>query len=210
MGTRLTSKERETFQDIIEADISAITRKIVEQIGGIWETTRDKILQERGLDLKIKKKEEIKNEIKILKQELHNIETSLDSEDLNVTQIVELGGKVDKYDRYTGANFHGIPVKNQLDYDIVKRIQQTIDVDAPAKYVHTLASSAFREIAMSGTFEQAQKIYQDFYSLDFRKYGVDIPPRLNEISSQNPTLTLLEPEHIKKLSEKTTTKGAQR
>ncbi len=200
MGTRLTTKERETFQDIIEADIRAITRKIVEQIGEIWGTTRDKILHERGLDLEIKRKEEIKHEIKKLKQKLHEIETHLVSEELTMTQIVELGGKPDKYDRYTGANFHGIPVNNQLDYDIVKRIQQTIDVDAPAKYVHTLASSAFREIAMSGTFEHAQKIYQDFYSLDFRKYGVDIPPRLTEICAQNPTL--LEPEHLKKLTNK--------
>lgn len=26
-----------------------------------------------------------------------------------------------------------------------------------------------------------EKTYEDFYSLDFRKYGVDIPPRLKEV-----------------------------
>jgi len=38
-----------------------------------------------------------------------------------------------------------------------------------------------RELAMSGTFEEARKAYGKFYSLDFKKYGVDIPPRLDEI-----------------------------
>jgi hypothetical protein len=34
---------------------------------------------------------------------------------------------------------------------------------------------------MAGTFEEARTAYEKFYSLDFRKYGVDIPPRLDEI-----------------------------
>ena len=34
---------------------------------------------------------------------------------------------------------------------------------------------------MAGTFEEARTAYEKFYSLDFRKYGVDIPPRLDDI-----------------------------
>ena len=34
---------------------------------------------------------------------------------------------------------------------------------------------------MAGTFEEAREAYEKFYSLDFRKYGVDIPPRLDDI-----------------------------
>ena len=52
------------------------------------------------------------------------------------------------------------------------------------KFIHDLARSCLRELAMSGTFEEARVAYKKFYSLDFRKYGVDIPPRLDEIRKQ--------------------------
>ena len=40
----------------------------------------------------------------------------------------------------------------------------------------------------SVNFEEARKAYSKFYSLDFRKYGVDIPPRLEEISKNKKLL----------------------
>ena len=45
-----------------------------------------------------------------------------------------------------------------------------------------------RELAMSGTFEEARAAYEKFYKLDFKKYGVDIPPRLSDIKKANPLL----------------------
>ena len=56
-------------------------------------------------------------------------------------------------------------------------------MEIPVKVICDLSRSAMRELAMSGTFEEAREAYQKFYSLDFRKYGVDIPPRLTDVKN---------------------------
>ena len=142
--TRLTEKERTTFYKILDQDLEAINCTVVEQIKEIWNRTRDQILYERGLDVKIARKEKIEIEIEELRQELHSIESELNSEPLTVQQRIELGGKANEYSRYSDGEFFGIPVTSQLEYDIVQRIKLTIDTDAPAKYLHDLrALSSF-------------------------------------------------------------------
>jgi hypothetical protein len=168
--------------DIIREDMGAIYSRVVEQIKIIWEECRAEILQTRGLDLLAKRKEELRDKIAELREELHQIEDELSPVSITVHQAIELGGHIDKWDKPTGANFFGIPVVSQLDYEIVQMIKEKVDTEAPAKYLSDLGKSALREITMAGTFEEAHKVYQDFYSLDFRKYGVDIPPRLEELA----------------------------
>ncbi|MDD2246317.1 MAG: hypothetical protein PHC39_04465, partial [Proteiniphilum sp.] len=48
--------------------------------------------------------------------------------------------------------------------------------------------SSMRALVMAGTFEEAREAYEKFYSLDFRKYGVDIPPRLQELCDDKKTM----------------------
>jgi hypothetical protein len=127
-----------------------------------------------------------------LKEELNKIESQIQSEPLNVHQTIELGGAVDRWGKTKDALFFGIPVNSQLDYDIVQRIKFKVDTEAPAKYLDDLGRTAIRELTMAGTFEECQEIYEDFYSLDFRKYGVDIPPRLKELKEAKETGT----EHL--------------
>lgn len=188
MSTRLSEASRKNFLDIVKIDIEAIKLKVVEQVKVYWKVEREKIIQERGLDIKMKRKEDLQTQIQKLREEEKQIEDELHSDNLTVHQEIELGAKKGEYGSYNGANFFGIPVESQLDYDIVQRIKEYVDEEAPAKYLHNLASSSFREIVMAGTFEEAQEIYNDFYSLDFRKYGVDIPPRLKEIKADKKLL----------------------
>jgi hypothetical protein len=47
---------------------------------------------------------------------------------------------------------------------------------------------SLRALTMAGTFEEARVVYDKFYSLDFRKYGVDIPPRLDEMCEDKQTM----------------------
>ncbi len=179
--TKMNQKEREMFYEIIGADLNAIQLRVVNQIEELWDISRKEIIQVRGLDAIKEEKEMIKITMDKLKQRLSDLEKQLSPEKLTIHQEIELGAKLNKYDTYSGANFFGIPVRNEMDYAIVQRIKETVDTDAPAKYLSDLAASALREITMAGTFEEAKKIYEDFYALDFRKYGVDIPPRLKEM-----------------------------
>ena len=200
--TKIGLRERQAFTEIIIEDLIAIESKVVEQIKELWEECRQEILKERGLDLKMARKEEIIILIKELNEEMNKIEQDLNSESLTVHQIIEMGGKVNRYGEGKGANFFGIPITSQLEYDIVQRIKDKVDTEAPAKYLRDLGRSSLRELTMSGTFEEAQGIYNEFYSLDFRKYGVDIPPRLKEMKDAgNVGDAFMLPEPEKKLLE---------
>ena len=119
-----------------------------------------------------------------LNQEIHEIETALRSKPLTKQQVIQMGGSIDNYGRAKGANFHGIPIESYFEFQVADLIKEHLDLKAPAKFVRDLSRSCIRELTMAGTFEQAQKIYEKFYALDFRKYGVDIPPRLDEMRQE--------------------------
>jgi len=195
--TKLTERERESFEDIIRADLQSIDVKVFEQVRIIWEKARGHLIRKLGHDKLLKKKEELQLNISKLQEEIHQIEEELNSKPLTRKQVISLGGSINREGRGEGANFYGMPITSQFEYEIVKIIKKYLDLEAPAKFLHDLGRSALREIAMSGTFEQARKVYQQFYALDFRKYGVDIPPRLTEIKKENNPL-LIQKKAMKK------------
>ena len=186
--TKLNQKERLAFIQIIDNDLTAITSKIHEQINDYWEQARQKILHDLGYDILIKEKNELEQEQKRIRQRIHEIENTIEKKPMTVNQILEYGGQINDWGKAVEANFMGIPIHSEIEYKIAKLIEANIDVHAPAKYLEKLAKSTLRELAMAGTFEEAREVYEDFYSLDFRKYGVDIPPRLKELKKGKPQL----------------------
>lgn len=178
--TKMNQREREAFEEVLRADLKAIQSAFAEQIKTFWQNSRAIIEQELGYDKLIKERENLKHEQAKINQRLHEIEEKLKSEPLRVEQVVEYGGSVGTWDRAEGANFHGIPLSSQFDYKVAKYIQTHVNIDVPAKLILDLHRSAMRELAMSGTFDKAKEVYENFYALDFRKYGVDIAPRLGE------------------------------
>jgi hypothetical protein len=178
---KLTEREREGFEKILSQDLKAINQRFISQIKDFWGIARDKVLEQKGWDTLILEKEQLERKQKEIKQRVHEIEEILNSEKLRVEQVVELGGKSNEYGRCDGANFYGIPVTSQLEYEIVEYIKQNIDLEVPAKILRDVCESSIRALVMAGTFEEARGAYEKFYSLDFRKYGVDIPPRLDDI-----------------------------
>ncbi|MDD4440221.1 MAG: hypothetical protein PHS04_19615 [Tissierellia bacterium] len=178
---KLTEREREGFEKILTKDLNAINQRFISQIKDFWGIARENVLKRKGWDTLILEKEQLDRKQKEIKQRVHEIEEILNSEKLRVEQVVELGGKSNEYGRCEGANFYGIPVTSQLEYEIVEYIKQNIDLEVPAKILRDVCESSIRALVMAGTFEEARDAYEKFYSLDFRKYGVDIPPRLDDI-----------------------------
>ena len=190
MGTKLGLRERETFLDIFSEDFKEVRSAVARQIEKIWDKARDAVLKELGQDKLIAKKNELNHQIRVLQEEVHQLESQMKIVPLTKQQVLELGGDVDRYGYAKGAEFYGIPIVSQFEYQVVDLIRENIDLEAPAKFLFDLSRSCTRELGMVGTFEEAQEVYNKFYSLDFKKYGVDIAPRLAEIKSKNP---LLEP-----------------
>jgi hypothetical protein len=178
---KLTEREREGFEKILAKDLGAINNRFMTQIKDFWGIARTKILQRRGWDKLIQEKDDLELQQKIIKNRIHEIEEIMNKEPLLVEQVVELGGKPDEYGRHGGANFYGIPVTSQFEYEIVEYIRSNIDLEIPSKILRDVCQSSIRALVMAGTFEEAREAYEKFYSLDFRKFGVDIPPRLAEL-----------------------------
>jgi len=186
--TKLSPNERKEFLKIFEEDLRAIEGALAHQIESIWDKARDQILKESGQDDLLHKKADLINQRNKLDEEIHQIEVALRSKPLTKQQIIEMGGNIDAYERAKGANFHGIPIESYFEYQIAQLIKDHLDLKAPAKFVRDLSKSCIREMTMAGTFEKAQEVYEKFYALDFRKYGVDIPPRLDEMRSEKALL----------------------
>jgi len=178
---KLTEREREGFEKILSKDLAAINDRFMNQIKDFWGIARAEILRRKGWDKLIKEKEELNLQQNQTKNRIHEIENTLSKDPLLVEQVVELGGKANDYGKFSGANFYGIPVDSQFEYEIVEYIRENIDLEIPSKILRDVCQSSIRALVMSGTFEEARAAYEKFYSLDFRKYGVDIPPRLDDI-----------------------------
>lgn len=178
---KLTEREREGFEKILATDLAAINDRFISQIKDFWGIARIRVLNRRGWDKLIEEKNKLEQQEKIIKNRIHEIENIMNETPLLVEQIVELGGKPNEYGRHGGANFYGIPVTSQFEYEIVEYIRANIDLEIPSKILRDVCKSSIRALVMSGTFEEAREAYEKFYSLDFRKFGVDIPPRLAEI-----------------------------
>lgn len=178
---KLTEKERITFEGILGQDLAAINQKLIEQIKVFWTKARNEVMKEKGWDKLIEEKNSLYAEESKVRARINEIEHIMNSKELTPEQVVELGGKPNQYGCYGRGNFYGIPVTSQFEYDVVSFIRKNIDLKIPAKIIHDICEASIRSLAMSGTFEEARDAYDKFYSLDFRKYGVDIPPRLEEI-----------------------------
>jgi hypothetical protein len=185
---KLTEREREGFEKMISKDLQAINNRFISQIKDFWGIARTKILERRGWDKLIKEKDDLELQQKIIKNRLHEIEEIMNKEPLLVEQVVELNGKPDDYGRHSGATFYGIPVTSQFEYEIVEYIRANIDLETPSKILRDICQSSIRALVMAGTFEEARAAYEKFYSLDFRKYGVDIPPRLDDLCKDKNTM----------------------
>jgi hypothetical protein len=185
---KLTEREREGFEKILAKDLAAINHRFMSQIKDFWGIARTKILERRGWDKLIKEKDDLKEQQNTIKNRIHEIENIMNAEPLLVEQVVELGGKPDEYGRHNGANFYGIPVTSQMEYEIVEYIRSNIDLEIPSKILRDVCTSSIRALVMAGTFEEARDAYEKFYSLDFRKFGVDIPPRLAELCEDKKTM----------------------
>ncbi len=188
--SKLTRDERAGFKDIMLEDMKAINDKLIEQIQTFWTKAREEVLIIKGWDKLMEEKKKLYKEQDKIETRINNIENKLNDKPLKTEQIIELGGRKDKYGRFVDANFYGIPVTSRFEYDVVKFIKKHINLEMPVKFLFDLGRSCIRELTMSGSFEDARKTYQKFYSMDFRKYGVDIPPRLDDAKKEKETLLI--------------------
>lgn len=186
--TKLGIREKQMFMEIVETDLRIINRAVKNQLAKLWDEAKKVVEQETGVDKLKTRKEEIRTEVTRLQAELHDLESQIRGPRLTAEQRTEMGTDTDRYGYMRDPNVFGRNIATDMDYKIVQKISEIADPDKTGQFLSTLAKSVMRELAMAGTFEHAQGIYEQFYGLDFRKYGVDIPPRLQEIQDSQELL----------------------
>src|SRR5512137_2897022 len=139
---KLTEREREGFEEILTKDLAAINKRFMNQIKDFWGIARTEILKRKGWDKLMREKDDLEIEKKRIINRIHDIEGVLSEEKLRVEQVVELGGKSNDYGKYSGANFYGIPVESQFDYEIVEYIRANIDLEIPSKILRDVCQSS--------------------------------------------------------------------
>jgi len=183
---KLTERERMGFERILTKDLKAINAKFLTQIKEFWVLSRKEVMKIKGWDKLEQEKEKLFEQKNKLSFRINDIENTINSEELTPEQIAELGGESNDFGRYRGAEFYGIP--SQFEYEVYQYIKERVNMEIPSKIIMDVCESSIRELVMAGTFEEARGAYEKFYSLNFRQYGVDIPPRLDDITKDNKLL----------------------
>ena len=132
---KLTEREREGFEKILLKDLDAINDRFMNQIKDFWGIARKEILQRKGWDKLMEEKDNLETQKKQIINRIHEIESTLTEEPLRVEQVIELGGKSNEYGKCKGAQFYGIPVESQFEYEIVEYIRANIDLEIYVKLI---------------------------------------------------------------------------
>jgi len=187
LGTKLSMAEKEMMSKIIREDLGLINAEVTKQFQALWEKCRADLEHELGIDQKQAEIAGIERQIEKLQEKIGELQSKIQEynhhptvKDYNEAGIEPPGnrnGYIYNHDR----TYMGIAVNSVMDLLIVKRIKTLCDPERPILMLSEIAQSAYRALIMAGTYEEARKAYESFYNLDFRRFGVKIPRRLDEI-----------------------------
>ena len=187
MGTKLSMAEKEMMAKVIKEDLTLINTEITRQFRELWEKCRTELERELGIDKRRQEIDEVEKEIEKLKEKVGELQSQIkeydshpkakDYQEAGIEPPDNKNGYIYNHDR----EYFGIAVNSIMDILIVKKIKSMCDPERPLMMMNEIAQAAYRALIMSGTYDEARKAYQTFYELDFQRYGVKIPRRLEEI-----------------------------
>lgn len=198
--TRISPTERQAVIQTFSADFMAIESAFMGQLRKAFLEERSAVSAELGavdeteidrLEREAKEWErklanftsEVSMRIRMLREAQSSLRNVPENEwGLAPTgdQLLELKVEVPQYSRPT---WNKIELKTRLDAETAIRLNQKIDAEVPMNALATIARAVQRELTFAGTLEKVREIYDQFHSLNFRKYGVDIAPKLSDIKS---------------------------
>lgn len=209
-NNKLGARERMEIEKIFMDDFKNIQSSIGKQLRAFYERVRVEVLDElkvneitaeaAKLEEEIRQKqleltrirERLTREIYLAEQRLNIIKTEAlgDLEGPpDAEQLEELGFNYD--DPVRDRMWYGFSVRTKLEATILIRLKE-MDIAKPLKAMEKIGQAVQREMAFVSTFDDAEKAYKKFYDLNFRQYGVDIPPRLDDLKKlKGPTLLAL-------------------
>jgi hypothetical protein len=179
--------EKEMMAKIIREDLGLINAEVTKQFQVLWEKCRADLEHEMGIDQKQAEIAQVEAQIEKLKekvgelqskiQEYNNHPTAKDYVEAGIEPPQNRNGYIYSHDQ----KYMGVAITSIMDLLIVKRIKTLCDPERPLLMLSEIAQSAYRALIMAGTYDEARKAYESFYNLDFRRFGVKIPRRLDEI-----------------------------
>lgn len=197
---RMTTREKERIETMLKQDLMTIEMTMVKQLQSFYDAKKVMLTEQHGIAakqqeaenlrediLKAEKKlqklrEELQFQIDSKRQELKRIEGEALGKfnaPPSVDQLRELGFNEDTPIR--DRSWYGFPVRTSFDALICIELKKDTNVEAPARTLKMIADSVMRSMAFAASYEDVENVYEKFYSLDFRRYGVEITPRLDDL-----------------------------
>lgn len=174
---------------ILNKDFDSIRVTIMEQFKKLWIAIETQIEDELGFGTRLAKISKLEEQIAELQHEINEIQRSMkeyaetpdlkDYEKANIGMPDHRNGYVDHHN----VEFMGRNIRTKMDLLVAKRLRESMDPMKPIRMLKEIAESSIRAVIMSGTFEDARDAYKTFYSLDWHRYGVQIPRLLGEIKA---------------------------
>lgn len=198
--TRMTASDKAQIARIFDEDFEAIQRAMHDQLEEAYGFTRERILGRLGIKEAQGEAVQIEAEIVSLKDELMRIreelnhKISMKEQRLRILKSQALGEydgppepsllrrlDFNEDDQTNNRNWMGFPIKSKLDALVALDLKENAGVEAPAAALVAIFKSVQREFTFAASYEDAADIYRKFYSLDFRRFGVTMPPRLDSL-----------------------------
>jgi hypothetical protein len=199
--TKMSVQDKMRIADIFDQDFQAIMGAMRAQLADHWDYTREMILNRLGIKELFGESKELEREVEELRVELQRIREEIQYKiftkeqrlaELKRKALGEWDGPADpKTLRSLGfketdksgpdRQWMGFEIRSKLDAEVALELKDKAGVEAPAAALVTIFKSVEREFAFCSTYADAERIYTKFYSLNFRQFGVDIPPRLDDL-----------------------------
>ena len=197
---KLSRFDREQATKIFASDFDTINDAVAGQLKGLWQSVRERTMLSVGIKEASDEAIKLEKEIADMQMELTRIREKMQHEiSMKARRLEDV--KRDSLKEYSGPpdaemikelgfdhdapvekrDWFGFKIRTKLDAMTALRLSGEIDIGSPYRVLQQIAKSVSRELILAGTHEDVKAIYEKFHSLNFRQFGVDLPPRLMEL-----------------------------
>lgn len=197
---RMPHAEKSAFMEVFSRDFENIMKTLGMQLNEQYRLARVEVMKEEGVVDETPKVKRLERELEELRLELQRLREGMqhtiftkERELADVKRkglgdldgppdpetLVELGFGHD--DKVEDRAWHGIPIRSKLDALSAVKLHRAMDVSAPIRAVERIGEAVKRALLLSASYDDVQAAYDKFYELNFQQYGVDLPPRLDDL-----------------------------
>lgn len=191
----LSEGSRERIIGLVGHEQGLLEQRIGEVFRVEWLKAEKELRNELGILDEEKRAEKLEKRIEALQDELRQLHSAHKDyrDSVSVEGLVAAGFDV-RPDQYGGLyewpQVFQRTISTKWDLEVFNRVDDVLHYQTIRKALGHVSHGIQREIALSGTFDDARKAYKNFYDLLRDAVGDTVPPLLGEILNTAPQMLL--------------------